>query len=70
MASQIRFKFKGAGASDTDILLFEGVGLPLEAFKRAVIAKRHLGASGADLIVEDAAGSGAPRAIVSRGGLL
>ena len=53
MASQIRFKFKNA--KDSDVIYFEGVALPLEALKAAIVDKKSLAESGVDLIVADAA---------------
>ena len=53
MASQIRFKFKNA--KDSDVVFFEGVALPLEALKAAIVDKKGLAESGVDLIVADAA---------------
>lgn len=52
-SSQIRFKFKNA--KDSDVVYFEGVALPLDALKAAIVDKKGLTASGVDLVVADAA---------------
>ena len=52
-SSQIRFKFKNA--KDHDVVYFEGVALPLDSLKLAIIDKKGLTASGVDLVVADAA---------------
>lgn len=52
MSSQIRFKFKNA--KEGDVVLFEGIALPLGSLKAAIVDKKALTASGVDLVVADA----------------
>jgi hypothetical protein len=52
MSSVIKYKFKNA--KDSDVILFEGISLPLDALKRAIVDKKGLHESGADLIITDA----------------
>jgi hypothetical protein len=51
MSSTIKYKF--LNSKDSDVILFEGISLSLDALKRAVIERKNLTASGADLVVMD-----------------